>query len=399
MSVTRRESAVERVGVILSGGGARGAYEVGALAGVLEALGAGATGPATFDVISGTSVGAINGAWLAANAHRGDHDIQGLVNLWRSLSLSKHVKVDLRALLRGPLRDPERFGRSVFDPRPFEELIGTSIDFTRLHQNIEAGALRAFIVSALHIGTGVTTLFTHLAPGATFGRTDHPRRVSIAARIAAEHVLASAAIPVLFPARRIGGAFFADGGLRFNTPISPALRAGADKLLVVTLGTDSPEPTRVEAPASVEEQYPSFVFLAGKVLNALLLDPVADDFETLQHLNAFVDGLDVLPPVERARVDAALAQARGRPYRKIPTLHLAPSRNVGVLAAEHLREPRQNGGPMSRLLWARAAQEGATWEADLASYLLFDGGWTHKLLELGRADALAQREAICAFFS
>jgi len=386
------------VAIVLSGGGARGAYEAGAVAGIVDVLGAGAAGPGTFEIVSGASVGAINGAWLAANAHRADHDAQGLVKLWSSLELTRHMRLELRALLKGPFRDPERFGRSLFDPRPFEELIEGAIDWPRLHDNVERGLLRAFIVSALHVGTGVTTLFTELAPSARFSKTDHPRRVSRAAKVGPEHVLASAAIPVLFPARRIGGGFFADGGLRFNTPISPALRAGAGRLVVVTLRDEASEAPRVEEPGASAEAYPDFVFLAGKVLNALLLDPVADDFETLQHLNAFVRGLEVLPPEARARVDAALTAERGRPYRKIETLHLSPSRNIGLLAAEHLRAHAPQGGPLARRLWSRAASGEGTWEADLASYLLFDGGWTARLCELGRADAHAQREEILAFF-
>ncbi len=391
-----REAA--RTGIVLSGGGARGAYEAGAVAGIIDVLGCGAAGPGTFSIVSGSSVGAINGAWLASNAHRGDHDVEGLVKLWGSLGLSQHVKLDLRALLKSPLRDTERFGRSLFDARPFERLIEGSIDWPRLHDNVERDLLHAFIVSALHVGTGVTTLFTELSPSARFGKTDHPRRVSRAARIGPEHVLASAAIPVLFPARRIGGAFFADGGLRFNTPISPALRAGAERLVVVTLRHDASEAPRVEEPGAASEAYPSFVFLAGKVLNALLLDPVAEDFETLQHLNTFVRGLEVLPSSERSRVDAALTAARGRAYRKIETLHLSPSRNIGLLAAEHLRSEPPDAGPVVRALWSRAAQGEATWEADLASYLLFDGAWTTKLVALGRADAYAQRERILSFF-
>jgi NTE family protein len=386
------------IGIVLSGGGARGAYEAGVLWGIHEALGTSRHTRPLFDVISGSSVGAINGAWLAANAHRPDHHVTGLVKLWESLKLNRHLKLDLRALLSSRY-EPDRMGRWVLDPRAFESMIRESVDWEQLHANVERGLVRAFIVSALHVGSGTTTLFNELAPGVPLPGTTHPRRTARRARIEAEHVLASAAIPALFPARNVGGAFFADGGLRFNTPISPALQAGADKLVVVTLRHEGAEPPE-QVPAGAEEQYPSFVFLAGKVLNALLLDPVAEDLETLQMINAVVDSMHAALTVhELARVDAELARRHGRSYRKIDTLHFRPSRNIGVMAGEHLRERGSEGLPLTRFFLARAAHESATWEADLASYLLFDAAWATRLLELGRTDALAQRDRVRAFFT
>jgi NTE family protein len=387
---------MSRIGIVLSGGGARGAYEAGVLAGLTEVLGV--RGQPLFAVVAGSSVGAINGAWLAANAHRPSHDIKGLLKLWRGLSLSRHVKLDVPALLGG-WGDQERLGRSLLDPRALEQLVRESIDWPHLHTNVERGLLRAFIVSALHVGTGVTTLFTELAPGVTLPLGEHPRRVTTRLRIEAEHVLASAAIPALFPARRVGGAFFADGGLRFNTPISPALQAGADKLVVVTLRSDRMELPHAQGKGSMEEQYPSFVFLAGKVLDALLLDPVAEDFETLMLINGIVDAMQAaLGPGAVERFEAEVIRRRGQPYRRVETLHFRPSRDIGVLAGEHLREHNHSGLLISRMLLARAAHSSATWEADLASYLLFDGHWSERLLELGRGDALAQREHVLAFF-
>jgi NTE family protein len=387
-----------RVGAVLSGGGARGAYEAGVLAGITDVLGAGASGPATFQVVSGTSVGAINGAWLAANAHRADHDTGGLLKLWRSLSLSQHVKLDLRALMGGR-RDADRYGRSLLDPGALEKLVQERIAWPRLHDNIERGYLRALVVAALHIGSGMTTLFTELAPGTGFIPTDHPRRVSRLTRIDARHVLASSAIPVLFPSRRVDGAFFADGSLRFNTPISPALRAGADKLVVVTLEPETANMPSPRAHPSAEEQYPSLVFLAGKLLNALLLDPVSDDLEVLDQLNTAVHAVErSLDRPSRARLDAAVREVRGRPYRAIDTLRLSPSRNIGMLAGEHLREGGGVGRPLSRFLLQRAAHEGATWEADLASYLLFDEAWAERLIELGVNDVRLARDRVRRFF-
>lgn len=399
------------VGLVLSGGGARGAYEVGVLSGLCEALGHAPGDPPPFRVVAGTSVGAINGAWVVANANCGDHGIEALADVWRGLTLKDHLRVDLLGLLgwtsplrflrkpkRGDLAD--RFGRSVLDPTALEKLVDRVIDWRALHANIDAGVVRAFVVAALHIGTGVTTMFTEVAPGVSFHPSRHPRRIAKRARIHTEHVLASAAIPALFPARRIGLQYFVDGGLRFNTPIAPAIRGGADKLVVVSLRPQAEGPPDVDT-AGVTENYPSPVFLFGKLLNALLLDPVEYDLQVLHGFNRVMEVLDAsLAAPDRARFDAALIKERGMTYRNIDTLVFEPSRSISVMAGVHLRDHggQWQVGRFYDWLLSRAALTEATWEADLASYLMFDGSWAERLIELGRNDALARREEICAFF-
>ncbi|MEW5740304.1 MAG: patatin-like phospholipase family protein [Myxococcota bacterium] len=400
------------VGLVLSGGGARGAYEVGVLRGVCEALGLRESDRPPFAVIAGTSVGAVNGAWLVANATSGTHRLAGLAEVWKGLRIEEHLRVDLLGLLgwtspmrflRKPKRGDlvERFGRSVLNPAALEALVERVIDWRAVHENVDAGLVRAFIVAALHIGTGVTTLFTELAPGVSFHAGRNPRRVARRQRIHAEHVLASAAIPALFPARRVGPSYFVDGGLRFNTPISPVIRAGAQKLVVISLRYGSEDLPDVDS-MGVAEQYPSPVFLLGKLLNALLLDPVEYDLQVLTGFNRLMDVLDnTLSPAERARVDEVLVRERGMGYRKIDTLVFSPSQNIGVLAGLHLRDhgAKLEVGRFYEWLLQRAAQREATWEADLASYLLFDGAWAERLLDLGRADALARAEEIRTFFA
>lgn len=401
------------VGLVLSGGGARGAYEVGVLSGLCEALERKPGDPPPFRVVAGTSVGAINGAWMVANAHCGHHQIDELANVWRGLTLKDHLRVDLLGLLgwTSPLRFlrkpnrgdlAERFGRSVLNPTALEALVERVIDWRSLHLNIDAGTVRAFVVAALHIGTGVTTLFTELAPGVSFHPSRHPRRVAKRGRIMAEHVLASAAIPALFPARRIGRSYFVDGGLRFNTPIAPAIRSGADKLVVISLRPQAEETAPDVDTAGVSENYPSPIFLLGKLLNALLLDPVEYDLQVLHGFNRVMDVLDgTLSPADRSRFDDALTRDRGMSYRTIDTLVFEPSRSISVLAGVHLRDHARDWevGRFYDWLLSRAALSEATWEADLASYLMFDGAWAERLIELGRADALVRRDEIRAFFA
>jgi NTE family protein len=401
-----------RVGLVLSGGGARGAYEAGVLLGIAEATGATADGRSLFQVVAGTSVGAINGAWVVANADRGDHDASGLARMWKGLEISRHLRLDvlgglgwanpLARLFRGKSAAADQyFGRSLLDPRGLEAVVERAIDWPRLHRNVSAGLIHAFAVAALHIGTGVTALFAELAPGANFKPVRHPRQVSRVGQIGFDHIMASAAIPALFPARRIGSSYFVDGGLRFNTPIAPAIRAGAQKLVVVTLRHDHAVAPDIDAKGASFDEYPSVIFLLGKIFNALLLDPVAHDLQVLERFNRLWQVLDTsLSADELARVDQLLEETRGMAYRNIPTLVFEPTQDIGVLAGEHLRE-HLGGWDLGRLsawLLSKAANSETLWEADLASYLLFDGGWAAKLIELGRQDALAQRTQIRDFF-
>ncbi len=412
VSSTAHSPGPENVGLVLSGGGARGAYEVGVLSGIMEALQMRADEPAPFRVVAGTSVGAINGAWVVSNAHRGDHDIARLEQMWRDLRLAHHLRVDLLGLggwtspfrfLRQPKSGDlaDRFGRSILDPRALEEMVERSIDWPRLHDNLAKGRAHAFLVAALHIGTGVTAMFAELAPGAEFRPMRHPRRVAKIEPIGVEHVLASAAIPALFPARRVGRSYFVDGSLRFNTPIAPAIRAGAQKLVVITLRHDPPEAPSIDEPGAFAEQYPSPIFLLGKIFNALLLDAVSYDLQILERLNRLMAVLDVtLEPEARAKVNSVLVDSRGLAYRNVETLTFEPSADIGVLAGDHLRRHLTgwNLGRFYEWLYAKAANVRATWEADLASYLLFDGSWAETLIALGRHDALAKRDEIRAFF-
>lgn len=404
------------MGIVLSGGGARGAYEAGIIAGIVEVLRSApfateARERALFQVIAGTSVGAINGAWLAANAHRPDHSIDELVSIWNGLTLAEHLHVDLLGLIgfTTPLRmikrkglDSAHFGRSVLNPTAIEALVSSRIDWAQMHDNIAQARLKALVVAALHIGTGVTTMFAELAPQARFHAMKHPRRVARIEPISAEHVLASAAIPALFPARRVGKSFFVDGGLRFNTPISSAIRAGAQKLVVITLRHDRLEAPDLDAEAAGSEQYPNVMFLVGKIFNALLLDPVAYDLQMLERFNRVIEVLDTtLTRDERTRFDAVLEEARGLSYRRLPTLAFEPSQDIGLMAGDHLRDHLDDWklGRFYEWLLARAAQVEATWEADLASYLMFDGAWARKLIALGRRDARAKHDEIRAFFA
>lgn len=388
--------------IVLSGGGARGAYEAGVVAGIMEVL---QPRVSPFDVFSGTSVGALNAAYLAAHATMPDLNAPGLISQWQSVDVNRHLRLDMRGVL-GWKRDwslkPDGgsssrriAGRSLLDTRALERLATEFVPWQHLHDNIDSGVVRALLVAALHIGSGKTTLFAELAAGTEFTPSRDPRRRPSTERITADHVLASAAIPLLFPARQVGDEFYCDGGVRFNTPVSPAIRCGARKLVVVSLmmDDDAEQPALADPTAA----YGSPIFLLGKVLDALLMDPLRYDLQVLDRFNRLVDAIsDALDPNELAKVQRVIREARGLPYRRLDTLVFKPSKDIGRMARECASGIQASR--FSSWLIARTASLGAIWESDLLSFILFDADFATELIQLGRKDALHREDEIRAFF-
>jgi NTE family protein len=395
--------------LVLSGGGMRGAYEVGVVAGMVEVLDREPGEPALFDIFAGTSVGAINAAYFAANADSHDHRVERLADTWQSLRLDDHARVRMLGL--APLPEAVRrwakstmLGKSLLDTRAVEVLVRRTVDWERMHRNVDGGIVRAVMVAALHVVSGRTTVFTEGAPGVRIENTRDERRVTAFERITADHVLASAAIPLLFPTRKLGDHYYCDGGLRFNTPIAPAIRAGAERLVVISVRHERSvrEVAAVEAADHAQMQDLSPIFLIGKLLNALLLDPVQYDLQVLDRLNQMMEILDeTLSPEDLERVQRVWVRHRGMPYRRIKTLTFTPSQDLGRIAAEYIRKSLnvKELKPIARYLLERAARDSPDAEADWASYMLFDGGFAHELIEIGRSDARARAEQIIDFFS
>ncbi len=387
-------------GIVLSGGGARGAYEVGVVSGIIEVLALGPDDPPPFQVFSGSSVGAINASFLAANAHRNDLGVHLLERTWNHLTLHTHLRLDLFGLGRLKnlfSRDESRSGQALIDPTALEEVVRHEIDWTQLRKNVDQGFVRSLVVAALRVFDGQTCLFVETAPGVDFNASKDPRRSAIPGTIGASHVLASAAIPLIFPVRELGGQWYCDGSIRSNTPISPALRSGADRLVVVSLRHNDPQRVDPEP----HQARPGPLVLLGKVLNALLLDPVGYDLQVLTRLNRILAVLDeALDPTDRARVDAVTLETRGVPYRHVNTLLFSPSEDLGEIAGTHLRETEQldHLGRLGGWFMRRAARADAGWELDLASYILFDGDYARRLIDIGRDDALKRKDEIRRFF-
>jgi len=326
-----------------------------------------------------------------------------LEGLWSELKLRRFLKVDPIGLI-GPsiLRargrklhagDTSSVGRAALDPTALNDLIRSRVPWSQLRANVDAGRMRALVISALHVQSGRTTLFADLAPGVRFPGAKDARRVAVPTQIEAKHVLASTALPVVFPTREIDGAYYCDGGVRFNTPIAPALRAGANRLLVIPLlagELTKSSPTR--------ERSPSLFFLLGKLLNTLLLDPVNYDLSILERINRLVRTMEAVLDTDQLRaVREVLSQTRGIPYRPVETLVFRPSRDIGSLAREYASQLTPRDGP--GWLLARLDRLGSVWDTDLLSFVLFDGDFARGLIDLGRHDVEQRADEVIAFFA
>ena len=395
---------------MLAGGGARGAYQVGVIRFLREALPEPARSHAHFDILAGCSVGAVNASFLAATAHRPEDQGRLLQSCWNRLHANDLYRMGWRRWLRLPAwllggamlpgGAPPHAG--LLNAGPLVGIVRDSFPWPNIDRNIQSGALDALALSATDISSGRTFVFAQTRSGKIPAWASDPRRAGIPTRIGPEHALASAAIPLLFPPVEIDGRLFCDGGLRQIAPLSPALRLGAERALVVSLRyVPPPEESGVYQQSSLRS-FPGAIFLLSKVLNSLLLDQLDHDLHQLEVINTILDvGEESYGPEFRYRLDQAVACARGVPYRKAQTLVLRPSKDPGVLAARHAQQVRLSS-PWRQLLklgLTIAAPENERAEGDLLSYLLFDAPYVNELIELGYADAAARAQELVDFFS
>ncbi len=390
-----------RTAMILSGGGARGAYEVGVLWYVFDECTRIRGAPPKLDILCGTSVGAINACYLTAHLADPVLGVQRLVQLWSDLQITSVLGFGGRQLVGLPrlLLGGGNEGTGFFDMRPMAELIQREISWRAVARSLRKHHLRALTVSTTEMSTGRTVVFMQTAPEVTIPSPPPPRTLFRADHIGPHHALASAAIPLIFPPVRIEGELYLDGGLRQNTPIAPALRLGATHIFAIgssreVRGVIANEGTALRAPRS-----PGAAFLLGKVMNAFLLDHVDVDLDLLKRLNHVIrDGTNAYGS-EFVEIMSRQANYRGAPpYRYVEAFEIRPSEDIGRLASEHVRRGKLIGNPFFTKRLLSALDLGAGDEADLASYLLFDGYFCRQLIEMGRSDAHARRDEILRFF-
>ena len=369
--------------IILSGGGARAAYQVGALRAIAHILGRDARMP--FPVICGTSAGAINAALLAVNADDFRRGVAQLTRWWRRVTVKDIYHGDLATLARHSARFlasvltggavPAKVA-SMFDNAPLTDLLTRELDFSRIDHQIDAGNLHALSINATSYTSGHAVSFFQGAPSL---RSWHRlRRRGQPTRLATEHLMASTAIPFVFPAGRIEEDYFMDGSVRQIAPLSPALHLGANRIVVLAVGQFAGQ-----RPGNGEPQYPSFAQVAGHALSSVFLDNMGADIERLTQYNRMID-----------RLPASAREMNGQSVKHVDAFVLAPSRDVAGLALQFVETLPAT---VRAVLRGFGSTQGTG--ANLTSYLLFDRGFCRALLDLGYADAMARRDELAAFLA
>jgi NTE family protein len=367
------------VGLVLTGGGARSAYQVGVLLALAEMLPR-ARNP--FQVIVGTSAGAVAASVLAAEAHHWRRAVAGLEHVWANFHSSQVFHVDANHMMRagahwvlalisgGMVLSPPK---SLLDNTPLRELLRVHVDCAGIRRSIERGHVRAFALCATSYGSGRSVAFFDGID--SIGDWSRVQRVGVRTPLTLDHLMASAAIPLLFPPMRIGDEYYGDGAMRQIHPLSPAIHLGADRLLIIGVRARRAAGVQVNRLPPIMPN-PGEIF--GYMLDTLFTDQIYGDLEQLERMNDLVRNAPQAAHGERA----------------IETLMLAPSVDPREIAARHIAEMPHGLRALLRVIGGRA--ESGT---QLASYLMFESGYTRALIELGYHDAMQARGALLAFMS
>lgn len=370
------------LGLVLSGGGARGAYEAGVLRFLYDDLGP-RIGPAFAPrIVCGTSIGALTGAWIAATGRDG---AVKLAEAWREM-LPEHVYRlswwDAWTFGKGLFWRETSLGagHAIFDPQPLYDRMCGTLPWGELHARIDRGDLRAFVVATTEVMTGRCVQFTD---GVGVEPRQTPTTRMVPARIGAEHCLASAALPLWFPSVRVGDRYYVDGSLRQNTPLLPAISLGAERIVMVgvTRPTNQDEPRAPNAP-------PSLPFLAGKAFDALVLDDIGEDIREVEQVNRLLRWGQSQYPDFLERVQGH------RRLRIVDTAYVHPDRDLGDLAARCFEASRRELSWSTRTFLDALHGRGTDDGSDLLSYVYFHRSFTAELEKLGFEDAKRQEERL-----
>jgi len=402
--------------VVFSGGGARGAYEAGFVRYLCDELPRRLGHPPQIDILCGTSVGAVHACYLAATAHQGEGRGARLVDVWRRMRLDQILPLSARDLWRLPRRIlgvrkvaaamrggelPDRL-YGLFDTKPLEQLVLGAIPWREIRNNVREGRVDAVCVAATQIGTGNVVVFMETRDRSVSHWTRDPTVIPRPTRLLPTHALASAAIPLVFPAVRVASTYYADGGLRLNTPLAPALRLGADRVLVVALRQETRQASEAAFTETRAADYGSPLFLFGKVLNALMLDHLDTDLARMHVLNEVLDHGEAAFGAEFVdKLNEVALRERRQPFRRIHDIVIRPTADPGLLAGQILSNlsDAHSRSPLIRLAARGLDDDGRSPESDLLSYLLFDGEFVDPLADLGYRDAAAREDELVAFFT
>ena len=370
-----------KAGLVLTGGGARAAYQVGVLKAVRELLPREEKNP--FPILCGTSAGAINAATLAVFADDFNAAVDRLLDVWEHFHVHHVYRSDPLGIARVGARWlaaltllSRTSPTSLLDNTPLAEMLARRLDFGRVQENIDNGCLYAISITCSGYSSGQSVSFYQGGPDTE--AWERTQRVGAAMPIRAEHLMASAALPFIFPAVKINREYFGDGSMRQIAPISPALHLGADRVLVVsTARQDSnAEPPRVRG-----NLYPSVAQIAGHALNSIFLDSLNADIELVQRINRTIS---LIPP-EKVR-------EAGLPLRQIKVLVISPSQPIERMVVRHVHELPWTVRFLLRGIGAMNRNG-----SNLASYLLFEAGYCKALIDLGYQDTMARRTELLEF--
>ena len=373
----------ERTGLILTGGGARAAYQVGVLKAIAEFMPRRAHNP--FPVICGTSAGALNAATLAINAQSFRKGVRYLDNIWKNFHANQVYRTDfvgvfnngvlwVAGLVLGALGVNRLKHVSLLDNSPLVKLLEEIMPCEKIQDNIDTGLLHALSITASGYGSGQSVTFYQGVDG--IAQWQGTRRIGVSTQIEIKHLLASSALPFFFPATRINREYFGDGSMRQIAPISSALRLGATRLLVIGVTTfqQAGQPNRGETGES-----PSLAQIAGHALNSIFHDSMEIDLEQVQIINELV----AMMPEETRNSSA---------YKQVDVLVITPSQSIEKIAGRFAANMPWTIRILFRLVGA-VRQSGST----LVSYLLSEGEYCRTLIELGYQDAMKRREEILRF--
>jgi NTE family protein len=374
---TSRPGPRPTVGLVLTGGGARSAYQIGVLLALAELLPR-ARNP--FQVIVGTSAGAVAASVLAAEAHHWRRAVAGLERVWANFRSGQVFHVDPPHMLRagahwvlalisgGMVLQPPK---SVLDNSPLRELLGKHVDCPGIRRSIARGHLRAFALCSTSYSTGQSVAFYDGID--SINDWSRVQRVGRRTELTLDHLMASVAIPLLFPPMKIEADYFGDGAMRQLHPLSPAIHLGADRLLIVGVRARRAAGVTVNR---LQTLMPTPGEIFGYMLDTLFTDQIYGDLEQLERINTLVH--------------AAPEATRGE--RVVETLMLAPSVDPREIAARHADEIPHGLRALLRVIGGRDPSG-----HQLSSYLTFEAGYTRALIELGYRDAMEARGALLAF--
>jgi NTE family protein len=370
-----------KTALILTGGGARAAYQVGVLAAVRELLPDPQRNP--FPIICGTSAGAINAAAIAACAEDFGAGVIRLREIWANFHAADVYRADPVGIARSGARwlaalvfgwFAETSPRSLLDTAPLQDLLKRSIDLSRIEHAIASHALHSVSITCSGYASGESVSFFEGRPDLEPWRRS--QRIGAHVRLTIEHLLASSAIPFLFPAVKINREYFGDGSMRQLAPISPAIHLGADRVLVIGAGHLADESVRTS-----NGDYPSLAQIAGHALSSIFLDSLSVDLERMKRINHTV-----------SLIPDDVKQLNGITLRPIDVLLISPSERLDHLAARHAHALPRPVRALLRGIGAMSRNGGA-----LASYLLFERPYTQTLMDLGYRDTMARRDEVVRF--